>query len=83
MLPFSLVVDERETSCFGPNTIGLERKGFSPSGSKRCKERSSYWDGSKMNTTQALEEMRKKLADSADVKELVEFIETAKRGIVK
>jgi len=27
--PFSLIVTERETRCFGPNTIGLERKGFS------------------------------------------------------
>ena len=36
-----------------------------------------------MNTSQALEEMRAKLADSEDVKELIEFAETAKRGIVK
>src|SRR5580704_15682218 len=29
VLPFSLIVTERETRCFGANTIGLERKGFS------------------------------------------------------
>ena len=38
---------------------------------------------SKMNTTQALAEMRSKLAGSDDVQELVRFIETAERGIVK
>ena len=27
--PFSLIVTERETRCFGVNTIGLERNGFS------------------------------------------------------
>jgi UDP-N-acetylglucosamine acyltransferase len=38
---------------------------------------------SKMNTSQALAEMRKTFADSEDIKELVRFIETAERGIVK
>jgi len=37
---------------------------------------------SKLNTSQALVEM-KKLNESADVRELIEFIESAERGIVK
>jgi UDP-N-acetylglucosamine acyltransferase len=37
----------------------------------------------KMNTSQALAEMRKSLGDSADVQELIKFIESAERGIVK
>jgi acyl-[acyl carrier protein]--UDP-N-acetylglucosamine O-acyltransferase len=36
-----------------------------------------------MNTSQALAEMRAQFADSEDVRELVKFIETAERGIVK
>ena len=28
--PFSMVVSSRETRCFGINTVGLERQGFSP-----------------------------------------------------
>jgi acyl-[acyl carrier protein]--UDP-N-acetylglucosamine O-acyltransferase len=36
-----------------------------------------------MNTTQALAEMRKSLGESDDVQELIRFIETAERGIVK
>jgi hypothetical protein len=36
-----------------------------------------------MNTTQALVEMRAKLANSDDVQELIRFIESAERGIVK
>jgi len=39
--------------------------------------------GSKLNTSQALAEMKKALNDSADVRELVQFIESAERGIVK
>jgi UDP-N-acetylglucosamine acyltransferase len=38
---------------------------------------------SRKNTTQALEEMRKTLADSEDVREMIEFVEKAERGIVK
>jgi acyl-[acyl carrier protein]--UDP-N-acetylglucosamine O-acyltransferase len=38
---------------------------------------------SKLNTNQALAEMRKSLGGSADVAELIQFIETAERGIVK
>jgi UDP-N-acetylglucosamine acyltransferase len=38
---------------------------------------------SKMNTSQALAEMRKSLSRSEDVQELIHFIETAERGIVK
>ena len=38
---------------------------------------------SKMNTTQALTEIRAKLASSEDVQELIRFIESAERGIVK
>ena len=83
VLPFSLIVTERETRCFGPNTIGLERKGFSPERIKMLQRAFRLLVRSKKNTTQALEEMRKTLANSADVQELVEFVEKAERGIVK
>jgi UDP-N-acetylglucosamine acyltransferase len=83
VLPFSLIVTERETKCFGPNTIGLERKGFSEERIKILQKAFRVLTRSKKNTSQALEEMRKTLAESADVKELVEFAEKAERGIVK
>ncbi|HKM68356.1 MAG TPA: acyl-ACP--UDP-N-acetylglucosamine O-acyltransferase [Candidatus Acidoferrum sp.] len=83
VLPFSLIVTERETRCFGPNTIGLERKGFTAERIKRLQKAFRLLTRSKKNTSQALEEMRKTMVDSADVKELVEFVEKAKRGIVK
>lgn len=83
VLPFSLIVTERETRCFGPNTIGLERKGFSVERVKKLQQAFKLLVRSKKNTSQALEEMRTKLADSADVQELIEFTEKAERGIVK
>jgi UDP-N-acetylglucosamine acyltransferase len=83
VLPFSLIVTERETRCFGTNTIGLERKGFSEERIKTLQKAFRVLTRSKKNTSQALEEMRNTLAESADVKELVEFAEKAERGIVK
>ena len=83
VLPFSLIVTERETKCFGPNTIGLERKGFSVERIKTLQKAFRLLVRSKKNTTQALEEMRRTLAGSDDVKEMIEFVEKAERGIVK
>lgn len=81
--PFSKVVTERETRSFGINTIGLERKGFSPERLQALKRAYRLLLRSKLNTSQALGEMKEKLNDSADVRELIEFIESGERGIVK
>lgn len=81
--PFSKIVTERETKNFGVNTIGLERKGFSAERLQALKHAYRLLLRSKLNTSQALAEMKKALGDSADVQELVRFIEAAERGIVK
>ena len=81
--PFSKTVTERETKSFGVNTIGLERKGFSPDRLLALKRAYRLLLRSKLNTSQALAEMRKTLAGSADVEELIRFVESAERGIVK
>ncbi len=81
--PFSRVVTERETKSYGVNTIGLERKGFSAERLQILQRAFRLLLRSKMNTSQALAEMRKTFADSEDIEELVRFIETAERGIVK
>jgi UDP-N-acetylglucosamine acyltransferase len=83
VLPFSLIVTERETKCFGANTVGLERKGFSPERIQKLQRAFKLLVRSKKNTTQALDELRKTLRDSADVQEMVAFAEKAARGIVK
>jgi len=83
VLPFSLIVTERQTKCFGANTIGLERKGFSPERIKALQSAFRLLVRSKKNTTQALEEIRKTLGDSADVQRMITFLEKADRGIVK
>jgi UDP-N-acetylglucosamine acyltransferase len=81
--PFSLVVTERETKCYGVNTVGLERKGFDAGRIRALHQAFRLLLRSKLNVTQAIAEMRTTLNGSADVDELIRFIETAERGIVK
>ena len=81
--PFSKVVAERETRCYGVNTIGLERRGFDRERIHTIEQAYRLLLRSKLNTTQALEQMRATLNGSADVEELIRFIETAERGVTK
>lgn len=81
--PFSKVVTQRETRCYGVNTVGLERRGFSSERIRTIEQAYRLLLRSKLNTTQALEQMRTTLNGSADVEELIGFIESAARGLTK
>jgi UDP-N-acetylglucosamine acyltransferase len=81
--PFSKVVAPRGTRCYGVNTVGLERHGFSPERIESIERAYRLLLRSKLNTTQALEKMRGTLSHSEDVLTLVKFIESAERGLTK
>ncbi|MGH9758236.1 MAG: acyl-ACP--UDP-N-acetylglucosamine O-acyltransferase, partial [Candidatus Acidiferrales bacterium] len=81
--PFSKIVSPRETRCFGVNSVGLERQGFSPGRIDAIEKAYRLLLRSKLNTTQALEKMRETLAHSEDVLSLIRFIESAERGLTK
>lgn len=83
VLPFSKTVAPRETRCYGVNSLGLERAGFSKSRIAAIEKAFRLLLRSQLNTAQALERMRAELAGCADVDELVRFIESAERGIAK
>ena len=81
--PFSLIVTERRTKCFGVNSVGLERRGFSAERIHAIERAYRLLLRSKLNTTQALEKMRLTLNGDADVAELVRFMESSERGVTK
>lgn len=81
--PFSKVCAPRETRSYGVNSIGLERRGFDKERIEKIEQAFRLLLRSKMNTTQAVEQMRATLNGSKDVEELIRFIETAERGITK
>src|SRR5277367_1512297 len=82
--PFSKIVAPRETKCYGVNSVGLERNGFSADRIEAIEKAYRLLLRSKLNTTQAVEQMRGTLSASEDVQTLIRFIEsTAERGLTK
>ncbi|MGA8224783.1 MAG: acyl-ACP--UDP-N-acetylglucosamine O-acyltransferase [Candidatus Acidiferrales bacterium] len=81
--PYSKIVAPRETRCYGVNSIGLERQGFSPERIKSLETAYRFLLRSKLNTAQAVEKMRGTLSHSDDVLTLIRFIESAERGLTK
>jgi UDP-N-acetylglucosamine acyltransferase len=81
VLPFSLTSARRTNKAFGINKIGLQRRGFSPPRLDRLQKAYRLLLASKLNTAQALEEMR--TLEGEDVAQLVAFIEHSQRGVIK
>jgi len=82
VLPYSKTVSERNTKAYGPNIIGLERKGFTPRQIKDVKAAFRLLLQSKLNTAQAVESIKAQL-NSAEVQIIVDFIEKSDRGVIK
>lgn len=83
VLPFSMTVMKREVRLFGVNRIGLERVGFSEERREKLSKAFKTLMSKKLNTTQAIEKIRADGVESPDVEDLLNFIGTAVRGIVK
>jgi UDP-N-acetylglucosamine acyltransferase len=82
VLPYSKTVSERDTKAYGPNVIGLERKGFSPEQIRNIKAAFRLLLQSRLNTTQAVETIKTTL-NSPEVQIILDFIETSTRGVLK
>jgi len=82
VLPYSKTVSERNTHAYGANVIGLERKGFTAEQIQNIQAAFRLLLQSKLNTTQAVEAIKTKI-QSPEVQTLLNFIETADRGVIK
>jgi UDP-N-acetylglucosamine acyltransferase len=82
VLPYSKTVSERNTHSYGPNIIGLERKGFTAEQIQNVKAAFRLLLQSKLNTSQAVEAIKAKL-QSPEVRVILDFIEAAERGVIK
>jgi UDP-N-acetylglucosamine acyltransferase len=81
-LPFAKSVGNR-ARVFGLNTIGLIRRGFTEERVGQLKRAYRYLLQSKLNTSQALQQIEQDPAlASDDVAHLVDFIRTATRGVI-
>ncbi len=81
-LPFMKTVGGRPAKCYGPNTIGLERKGISEGSRRALKQLWRYLYSPKYSTSEALDMAREEFPDVDEVREVIRFIETSKRGVI-
>ena len=83
VLPYSMTVSDRPIHVFGANKTGLERRGF-PAGSIDSLQKAfRLLTRSGLNTTQAIERIRAEVPPAPEVDELIDFIRTSERGVIK
>lgn len=83
VLPFSKTSAARENRAYGLNSVGLKRRGFSDERIARLQRAYRLLLASKLNTTQALEQIKSEGELTDDVELLVRFIESSERGVIK
>src|ERR687889_878067 len=81
-LPFALTVGNH-AKCYGLNTVGMRRRNYPKETIDALHHAFRLLLSAKLNTTQALARIREELRGSPEVGELLRFIETSRRGVVK
>jgi UDP-N-acetylglucosamine acyltransferase len=83
VLPFSMTVSDRPIKVFGANKTGLERRDFSAETIGGLHKAFLLLTRSGLNTTQAVERIRAEIPASPEIDEVIHFIETSERGVIK
>jgi UDP-N-acetylglucosamine acyltransferase len=82
-VPPFLIADGNPAEVRGVNVVGLERRGVPPETIRVLKESYRILYRAKLNTKQAVEELRKNFGEIVEARELIEFIEKSERGIIR
>jgi UDP-N-acetylglucosamine acyltransferase len=82
-MPFASVVSEREIRVFGANREGLERRGFSRDSIESLQTAFRLLTRAGLNTSQAVERIQAEVPPCVEVDELLEFIASSARGVIK
>jgi len=83
VLPFSKTSAVRDVHAFGANSVGLQRRGFSPERVRKIQRAFRLLVASKLNTSQAIARLRSEGDLGEDVEELICFVEKSERGVLK
>ncbi len=81
-LPFA-IIQGNHAKCYGLNKVGMRRRGYSKEVLKHLNHAFHLLLAAKLNTTQAVEAIKKEIIGCDEVDLLVDFIETSERGVVK
>ncbi len=81
-LPFALTVGNH-AKCYGLNVTGMKRRGYSKQVIDSLHHAFRLLLSSRLNTSQAVAAINAEITASTEVTELVSFIETSERGVIK
>ena len=83
VMPYSLTGVEREARLFGVNKEGLKRRGFLTGTVQRLHQAFRLLKSSKLNTAQALEKIEAEVERCDELAEVVRFIQSSERGVIR
>ncbi len=83
VLPFSITAANHQVEVYGANKVGLERAGFSADAIEPLQNAFRTLTRAGLNTTQAIARIEEEIPQTAEVKELLEFIRGSNRGFCK
>ena len=83
VLPYSLTSHKPESAVFGANAIGLERRGFDKTTVEALQTAFRLLTRAGLNTSQAIDRIRAEVPALPEIEELVAFIRSSERGIIK
>ncbi len=82
-IPPFMIADGNPAGIRGINLVGLERNSFAPESVKLIKEAFRLIYRSKFNTRQAVEAIRQELPATEEITQILEFIASSERGIIR
>jgi UDP-N-acetylglucosamine acyltransferase len=83
VMPFSLTSNQPEVQVYGANSIGLARRGFEKPVIESLQTAFRLLTRSGLNTSQAVERIREEVPPCPELDELLSFIATSERGVLK
>jgi UDP-N-acetylglucosamine acyltransferase len=83
VMPFSLTSNQPEVQVYGANSIGLSRRGFDKPVIESLQTAFRLLTRAGLNTTQAVERIRAEVPGSPELEELLAFIASSERGVIK
>jgi len=83
VMPYSTTSIHSEVQVFGANAIGLARRGFDKPAIETLQTAFRLLTRAGLNTSQAMERIKAELPQTPELEELLTFIASSERGVIK
>ncbi|HDS30182.1 MAG TPA: hypothetical protein ENN67_03975, partial [Firmicutes bacterium] len=81
--PYMITAGAPPAKVYGINLIGLRRNGFTPESRKIIRNAFRLLYRSGLNFSDAIERIKSELEQTDEIKHLIEFFQTSKRGVAR